>query len=167
MQRRFYNVTYDIDVEIPRGARTVVSTVNNGDVRVSQVDGDFKVSNVNGGIGMSGISGSGEVHTVNGPIAVRFAKNPTATSSFKTVNGSIDVYFLGNFSADLLFKTFNGEIYSDFDVSPRPLPAAETEQHDGKFIYRSRGPKAARAGQGGPELSFDSLNGNIRLHRAQ
>ena len=166
-QRRFYNVTYDIDVEVPRAARTVVSTVNNGDVRVDQVDGEFEVSNVNGGIRMIGISGAGDVHTVNGPIAVRFAKNPAATSSFKTVNGSIDVYFLDHLSADLLINTFNGEIYSDFDVSPRPIPAAETEQHDGKFIYRSHGAKAARTGQGGPELSFDSLNGKIRLHREQ
>lgn len=166
-QRRFYDVTYDIDVEIPRGARAVVSTVNNGDVRVAQVAGDFDVSNVNGAIEMSGVSGSGDAHTVNGPITVRFAKNPATASSFKTINGQIDVYFRQEFSADLLFKTFNGEIYSDFDVSPRPIPAAMTEQRDGKFVYRSRGPKAARAGHGGPELSFDTLNGNIRLHQEQ
>lgn len=164
-QRRFYEVIFDIDVEIPRAARTVVSTVNSGDVRVSQVDGDFDVKNVNGGISMSDISGSGDVRTVNGPVSVHFTRNPSQASSFKTVNGPIDVYFRQTFSADLLFKTFNGGIYSDFDVSPRPIPAAETEQHDGKFIYRSRGPQAGRAGQGGPELSFDSLNGNIRLHK--
>ncbi len=166
-QRRFYEVIYDIDVEVPRAARTVISTVNGGEVRVAQVDGDFEVSNVNGGITMNGISGSGAVHTVNGPIVVHFARNPAAASSFKTVNGHIDAYFRPDLSADLLFKTFNGEIYSDFDVSPRAIPAAETEQRDGKFIYRSRGPKAARAGRGGPELSFDSLNGNIRLHQEQ
>ncbi len=165
-QQRFYEVTYDLDVEVPRTARAVFSTVS-GDVRVTQVDGDFNVGNVNGAIAMSGISGSGEVHTVNGPIAVRFAKNPASPSGFKTVNGSIDIYFRDHLSADLIFKTFNGEIFSDFEVSARPMPVAEAEQRDGKFIYRSRGPKGARAGQGGPELSFDTLNGNIRLHREQ
>ncbi len=166
-QRRFYTVTYDIDVEVPRAARSVVSTVNNGDVRVAQVDGDFEIGNVNGGISMSAVSGSGDVHTINGSIAAHFARNPSASTSFKTINGQIDAYLRSDFSADLLFKTFNGEIYSDFEVSPRPTPAAETEQRDGKFVYRSKGPKSGRVAHGGPELSFDSMNGNIRLHREQ
>jgi hypothetical protein len=166
-QRRFYNVAYDIDVEVPRAARTVVSTVNNGDIRVAQIDGDFEISDINGGISMSAVSGSGDVHTINGPIVVHFAKNPLGPSSFKTINGQVDVYLRPELSADLLFKTFNGEIYSDFEVSPRPVRAVEAEQNNGKFVYRSKGPKGGRVGHGGPELSFDSFNGNIRLHREQ
>ena len=165
-RRRFYNVTYDIDVQVPRGARPVVSTVNNGDIRVEGTTGDFDVSNVNGGISMSEVSGSGDVHTVNGPIAVRFAKNPSGSGSFKSVNGQLDVYFQPEFSADLLFKTFNGQIYSDFDVSPRATPVAENGEHNGRFVYRSNGLRGGRVGRGGPELTFDTLNGNIRLHRA-
>lgn len=164
-ERRFYNVSYDIDVEVPRVARAIVSTVNGGDIRVAHVEGNFDVSNVNGGISMEAVSGSGDVHTVNGPVAVHFAKNPAGASSFKSINGAIDVFLQSDLSADLLFKTFNGEIYSDFEVSPRPMPAAEVEQHNGKFVYRSKGPRAGRAGHGGPELSFDSFNGSIRLHR--
>ncbi len=165
--RRFYNVTYDIDVEAPREARIVASTVNDGDVRVDDVGGDFDVSNINGGISMSAISGSGDVHTINGPIAVHFARNPLGASSFKSINGQLDVYFQPNLSADLLFKTFNGEIYSDFEVTPRVSPAAETEQRNGKFVYRSNRARGARAGRGGPELTFDAFNGSIRLHREQ
>jgi hypothetical protein len=164
-ERRFYEVKFDIDVEVPRGARIAISTVNDGDVRVAQMDGNFDVGNVNGGISMTALSGSGTVHTVNGPIMVRFNRNPSTPSSFRTVNGSIDVYLQKSFSADLLFKTFNGDVFSDFEVDPRPVAAGETEQHDGKFIYRSKGPKSGRVGSGGPELSFDTLNGSIRLHR--
>ena len=165
--RRFYNVTYDIDVEVPRSARTVVSTVNNGDIRLDKTDGNFDVSNINGAISMTQISGSGDVHTINGPLTVHFAKNPTGSSSFKTLNGALDVYLQPNLSADLLFKTFNGQIYSDFEVTPRATPAAETEQRNGKFVYHSRSAKGGRVGRGGPELSFDAFNGNIRLHREQ
>jgi hypothetical protein len=165
--RRFYSVTYDIDVTVPQQARTVVSTVNDGDVRVEQVDGDFEVGNVNGAISMTGIGGSGDVHTVNGPITIRFAKNPSKPSSFKSVNGDLDAYFPQNLSADLLFKTFNGQIFSDFEVTAMPTPAAATEQRNGKYIYRSNRFQGARAGHGGPELSFNTLNGNIRLHKEQ
>ncbi len=161
--RRFYEVTYDIDVEAPREARIVVSAINGG-VRVDRTAGDFDVSDVNGGISMSEMSGSGDAHTVNGPIDVRFAKNPLRPSSFKSINGQMDVYFQPQLSADLLFKTFNGQIYSDFEVTARATPPTEAEQRDGKFVYHSHGPRGGRVGAGGPELSFDAFNGNIRLH---
>ena len=163
--RHFYEVAYDIDVEVPRAARTVISTVNGGDVQVEGIGGEFDVRNVNGGIKMSDISGSGDVRTVNGPITVYFAKNPAGPGSFKTLNGPLDVYFQPGLSADLLFKTFNGEIYSDFDVAARQQPPEEGEQHDGRFVFHGNRGGAGRVGQGGPELSFDSFNGNIRLHK--
>jgi hypothetical protein len=144
-----YSVTYDIDLEVPAAA-------------------DFEVSDVNGGIQMSGIAGAGSVHTINGPVSVHFAQNPARPCSFKSINGSLDVWFQRDFSADLLFKTFNGEVYSDFDVTARAIPAsAVSENRDGQFIYRSHGVSGGRAGNGGPELSFDTLNGSIRLHRLE
>jgi hypothetical protein len=165
--RHFYNVTYDIDVEVPISARIVVSTVNGGDVSVEKTNGDFDVRNVNGGVHMQSVAGSGDVSTVNGPIAVQFVKNPPAPCSFKSINGQLDVYFQPGLSADLFFKTFNGGIYSDFDVTPRALPVTEPERKNGRFVYRSNGMRAGRAGAGGPEFTFDAFNGNIRLHRGQ
>ncbi len=163
--RRFYNVTYNIEVAVPVSARIVVSTVNDGDISVEKTAGDFEVRNINGGIRMQSVAGSGDVSTVNGPITVHFTKNPAGACSFKSINGQLDVYFPAELSADLFFKTFNGQIYSDFDVTPRALPVAEPEQKNGRFVYRSNGMKAARAGAGGPEFTFDAFNGNIRLHR--
>lgn len=165
--RHFYNVTYDIDVEVPRSARTVVSTVNNGDIRIENTNGNFDLSNINGAIRMTGISGAGDAHTINGALTVHFAKNPSESCSFKTLNGALDVYLQSNLSADLQFKTFNGQVYSDFEVTPRATPAGDTKQQNGKFIYRSRGVRGGRVRDGGPELSFDAFNGNIRLHREQ
>lgn len=166
-QRRFYTVSYDIDVQAPRAARLVVSTINNGDIRIDGSAGDFDISNINGGIAMTGAAGSGDVHTINGPISVHFAKNPSRPTSFKSINGQLDAYFQPGLSADLLFKTFNGQIYSDFEVSAGAARVAAAEQHDGRFVYRSNRARSARVGRGGPELSFDAFNGNIRLHREQ
>ncbi len=163
--RRFYDVTFDIDVQIPREARVVISTVNKGDVTVDGISGDFEVSNVNGGISMAAISGSGEAHTVNGSVAVHFERNPSGPSSFKTVNGPVDIYMLPELAADLLFKTLNGEIYSDFDVTPRAEAATSPEQRNGMFVYKSNRNRAGRVGRGGPELKFNTVNGRICLHR--
>ncbi|MFL6452315.1 MAG: DUF4097 family beta strand repeat-containing protein [Bryobacteraceae bacterium] len=166
-RRRFYEVIYDIDVQIPRDARAVISTVNSGDIRLEGLSGSFDVKNVNGGISMNAIGGSGDAHTVNGPVAVHFAKNPSGACSFKSVNGSLDAFFPNELSADLLFKTLNGQVYTDFEVSPRAMPAEGGERRDGKFVYHSNRLSGGRAGRGGPELSFNTLNGSIRLHRQQ
>jgi hypothetical protein len=164
--RRFYEVSYNIDVEVPRGARIILSTVNDGDVRVANVDGSFEVRDINGGIEMTGIGGSGLVDTINGPVTIHFARNPAEASSFKTLNGQMDVYFQPGLSADLLFKTFNGQVYTDFDVTPRASASAESEHRDGKFVFHSNRFAGGRVGRGGPELKFDAFNGNIRLHEA-
>lgn len=163
--RRFYEVIYDIDIGVPRNARLEVSTVNNGDIQVKNSAGPFQIHNVNGSIGMEGISGAGEARTVNGPVTVRFTKRPEGDCAMKTVNGSIDVYLPHDLSADLLFKTFNGQVYTDFDLSPRPIAAAQPERENGRFVYRSNRSVGARVGQGGHTYSFETLNGDIRLHQ--
>ena len=53
---------------------------------------------------------------------------------------------------------------SDFEVTALPQKTQAGESKNGKFVYRSDGKAAGRAGKGGPELSFDTLNGDIRLH---
>jgi hypothetical protein len=116
---------------------------------------------------MSDVAGAGDVHTVNGPVTVAFKSNPRGPCSFKSINGQLEVYFQPGLSADLLFQTMNGGIYTDFDVTALATPVTHGEQRDGKFIYRSKGPHGARVGQGGPELSFNTLNGSIRLHDTQ
>lgn len=165
--RRFYEVIYDINVQVPRDARAVISTVNGGDVQVDGLNGNFEVGNVNGAIRMNAIGGSGDAHTVNGAVAVHFAKNPSGPCSFKSVNGALDAFFPGDLSADLLFKTLNGQVYSDFDVTAKMTPVVESERRDGKFVYHGNRMSAGRAGKGGPELSFNTLNGSIRLHQGQ
>ncbi len=163
--RSFYEVTYDFDVTVPRDVEVVVSTVNRGDVTLDGAQGHFEVSNVNGPITITNVNSGGDVHSVNGNVNVAFNRNPREASSFRTVNGQVDITFQPGLSADLMMKTFNGSIFSDFDVQPRAVQTV-AEQTNGKFVYRSNRFSAARVGQGGPELRFDTLNGNIRLHQA-
>jgi hypothetical protein len=60
-------------------------------------------------------------------------------------------------------------IHRSFDVSSaanaKKLLVDNSESKDGKFVYRSSNRMTAgRTGKGGPELSFDTFNGSIRLH---
>ena len=125
--------------------------------------GDFDISNVNRGIDMTEVSGSGRVHTVNGPIKVLFARNPSSACSFGTVNGSIETSFRGNLNADVRVKTFNGQAFTDYDLTALPRMVAAGERRDGKFVYHSDDFNGMRIGNGGPELKYDTLNGSIRI----
>jgi hypothetical protein len=159
-----YHVSYDYEIRVPRVTVVDLKTINDGDIEVKGTSGDFVVRGLNGGIDLDGVSGSGAVHTLNGKVRVSFANNPLHDCQFHTLNGSMDVYFQKPLNADLHFKTLNGGVYADFDVAPLTTALASGELHNGRYLYRSNRSNSGRAGTGGPSLSFDGLNGAIRLH---
>jgi hypothetical protein len=158
-----YTVAFDFDVRVPRHTRLRLCTVNGGAVHVEATAGDFEIDNVNGAITLTGIRGSGRAVTVNGAVSAAFAQNPRAASSFKSVNGDLDVVFQRNLSADLLMKTFNGGLFTDFEVTPLPTPATALVRENGMKVYRGNRFSAFRVGKGGPEVTLDAFNGNIRV----
>jgi hypothetical protein len=160
-----FDAEFDFELMVPSKSDFFLKTVNKGAITVSNMNGAFEVSNVNGGIDMSGITGAGLVSTVNGKVGVRFRKNPDSRCGFKTVNGSIQVEVPGELSADLKLKTFNGEVYSDFDVTGLPRQASAPERIGRRTVYRGDEFFSVRAGSGGPEMLFETLNGDIRILR--
>lgn len=163
-----YEVKYDFELQVPRDTATDLKTINDGEIKMENVSGDYKVNNINGGIEMTEVVGSGKVYALNGRVKVLFRENPREKSSFGSLNGEVRVTFQPDLNADLRFKTFNGGVYTDYPVSYLPAPAAAGERHNGKFVYKSNEWSAVRVGHGGPELSFDAFNGNIRiLNRGQ
>jgi hypothetical protein len=48
-------------------------------------------------------------------------------------------------------------------VQPLPQPAAVAERRGGRFVYRSNQFTLVRAGSGGPELTFETFNGSVRV----
>ncbi|HEX8027561.1 MAG TPA: hypothetical protein VF491_03820 [Vicinamibacterales bacterium] len=164
--RVHYEVRYDFTIRVPRDAALRLCTVNGGDVTVNGTQGDFDVTNVNGLIEMARVAGSGRAHTVNGPVTVTFTANPKQPSSFKSVNGNVDVSFLDGLSAEFSMKTMNGGLFTDFDAQSLPNTPAVAERRNGKFVYRGNEFTRVRVGAGGPQMTFETLNGNVRARRA-
>jgi hypothetical protein len=160
---RDYVVRYDFVLKVPRRTGLRLRTVNDGEIRAGGVWGGFDVEHVNGGIEMLDVAGPGRVRTVNGDVRVVFRENPSAASSFATLNGDVVVSLQPGLAADFRLKTFNGRIYSDFDVSRLPAIVPAAERRDGRFVYRADRAFAVRVGSGGPELSFESFSGDIRI----
>jgi hypothetical protein len=158
-----YRVIFDCDIEVPADTELSLRTVNHGDIQVKKTTGDYEISGLNGGIEMDDVTGSGSVHTLNGKVKVTYTRNPAKATSFKTLNGQIDVYFAGTPDADLHFRKLNGAIYSDFEMTMLPN-GGSTNSEGARWVYHSDRNIGGRAGKGGPELSFETLNGSIRLH---
>jgi len=166
-RRPHYEVRFDFTIRVPRDAALRLCTINAEDVIVNGTRGDFDVSNVNGLIEMRDVAGSGRAHTVNGPVTVTFTANPKQTSSFRTVNGNVDVSFTPGLAADFAMKTMNGGLFTDFETQPLASSAPVAgERRNGKFVYRANEFTRVRVGNGGPEIAFETLNGNVRARRA-
>jgi hypothetical protein len=162
-----YEVRFDFTIRAPRDAALRLCTINGGDVLVNGTRGDFDVNNVNGLIDMRQVAGSGRAHTVNGPVSVTFTANPKQPSSFKTVNGNVEVWFPDGLAAVFAMKTFNGGLFTDFETQPLAGAAPPAgERRNGKFVYRVNEFTRVRVGEGGPEIAFETLNGNVRARRA-
>lgn len=158
-----YEFTYDFKIKVPHNISLDLRTVNKSHILVEGTSGDFKISNVNGGIDMREVEGSGSVHTVNGPVKVTFARNPTGPTSFKSVNGTLDVSFRPGLAADVKMKTMNGQMFTDFPVTTLPVSSTAPERRNGMLVWKSNRMTGVRIGSGGPELSFETLNGDVLI----
>ena len=156
-----YTVYYDFKLRVPANAKVDLYTVNHGNIVVRNVSGDFDVSNVNGQIEMADLAGSGRAHTVNGPVKVVFARNPSGATSFETINGNVEATFRKGLGAQARMETMNGGMYTDFEVQAMPAEPVSGSRENGKFVFRRGGATAVRIGSGGPDLRMKTLNGDI------
>jgi hypothetical protein len=160
-----YSVEYDIEVRVPRNAAIEIATVNDGDVTVEGVNGAFELRNVNGAVRLVGAAGSGTINTVNGDVDATFARVPAEPSSFRTVNGELDVTFPASLSAELAFHTMQGDVFTDFDVESLSEPP-EVRRDRGRYVMSTNRATAFRVGTGGERHSFNTLNGDIFVRKA-
>ncbi|HEX8096429.1 MAG TPA: DUF4097 family beta strand repeat-containing protein [Pyrinomonadaceae bacterium] len=146
------DVKVEFTVRVPAGVRFVGRTVN-GRVDATSIGGDVEAYTVNGGIQVSA-SGLARAKTVNGSINASLGSaNWTDKLEFKTVNGSITLDLPSVINTEFQADTVNGEINTDFPLTVQ-----------GRF---SRRHVQGTIGSGGRELIAQTVNGSIRLRRAQ
>jgi hypothetical protein len=164
--RSRYDVRFEFTVRVPRDTRLQLCSINKSDIAVEGTRADFEIRSINGRITMTDMGGSGEATTINGRVTASFIAAPRATSLFKTINGDVVVSMPDRLDADLHMKTFNGGLYTDFEAQRLPAKALDAmERHDGLFVYRSNDFTSVRVGNGGPELTLETLNGDVRVLR--
>lgn len=163
-----YHHNLNFTIKVPNSMNLVVSTINNGDIAVSNVYGFMKASNINGGIDIKNAQKANEIHTINGDVKINYTTLPPDNSKYYTLNGKLTAIFPNNLSADCEYKSFNGELFTDFEnVEKLPSKVVKVikENENGTTLKLSKG-SAFRIGNGGKNLKFETFNGNIYIKKS-
>jgi hypothetical protein len=160
----------DLTIETPVNTNLQLKTTNGHSIEVTGINGDQEVENTNGSITMTHVSGSVVAHTVNGGVTASLDRiTGNKPMSFASLNGQVDVTLPSDAKARLHMKTNHGSIFSDFDVKLEPTAGgAAVENSDGahaKYTISSEKTITGTINGGGPEYSFQTMNGNILIHK--
>jgi hypothetical protein len=156
-----------LEIEVPSGFDLNVSTYNDGDLVISNIQGELEITNYNGEITAENISGSVVATTYNGEIKVTFDKVTDGTPmSFSTFNGDIDLTFPATLKASLKMKTEQGEILSGFDmkmIETGPVQKKDTKSGTYKVVIDEW--VKGEVNGGGPEISVRNYNGDVIIRK--
>lgn len=162
--------TIDLMIQVPTRTSLKLNCVNDGDIKAEDISGEIEVQNVNGAVTLSRISGAAIAHALNDDVIVTFVKvDPAKPMSFSSLNGDIDVTFPADLRANIKFKAENGDIYSDFEMKMEPTTQRIEEGGKGGGKYRLRIEQAmqGKINGGGPEINFETLNGDVYVRKGK
>jgi|SRR5436190_1471014 len=152
MNTRDNDTVVHFDVRVPYGVGFIGRTVN-GEINAQSLQSDAQAHTVNGSVRIT-TSGLAVASTVNGAVDVAMGRADWPDgATFKSVNGGITLTLPVVVDADLRAETLNGSITADFPITVT-----------GQFSPRRlRG----TIGNGGRALTLSTVNGSIKLLRAQ
>lgn len=155
----------NLQIKVPKNFDLELSTVNDGKLKIENINGKISAENVNGSIRMNQVSGSVLANTVNGEIDVLFNTIfPDDPMVFTTLNGDIDVTFPGSLKASVKLKSDMGEIFTDFDIDVTDTkPKVKKTEDSGTYKVSIEDWIYGKINGGGPEFTFKNFNGDIYI----
>jgi DUF4097 and DUF4098 domain-containing protein YvlB len=160
----------NLNIQVPPNASLNLKTLNGGQIEVTGINGEIEVDNLNGPITLKSVSGSVVAHSLNGAVTASLDKiTSDKPMAFTSLNGKIDVTLPADTKARIRMKSDRGEIYSDFDMKME-ADAAKPQVQDnrgqgGKYKMRMDHSIYGSINGGGPEYRFETMNGNILIHK--
>ena len=162
-----WNVKTNIEIEVPTGMDLQVSTYNDGDLIITNIQGEVELTNYNGAITALNISGSVVATTYNGDVKATFDKVTDGTPmSFSTYNGDIDLTFPATMKGTFKMKSEAGDIYTGFDMNITSSgPIKQQDAKSGTYKLKIDEWKRGDVGGGGAEMTLKNYNGDIFIRK--
>jgi hypothetical protein len=142
-------VSVEFEIRAPRDVTIRRIELVNGGLDISDLSGDVSVSSVNGDVTGENLSGETHLATVNGDVSLSSVKGHDAIE-LSSVNGSVTLYLPRNVNAKLSASTVHGDIHGDL----------------GHGVTHAGSSMDAVLGNGGPRIELGTVNGDIRIRRA-
>lgn len=159
----------DLRLQVPFNTSLKLKTMNGGDLKVDHVTGDLDLQNMNGEVIATNVTGSVLANSMNGKVLVSFDRITTdKPMAFTTMNGDVDVTLPADTKATLRMKSDQGEVYTDFDVKLNPNATPQVEDgrsKGGRYRVKIDRSTVGTINGGGPDLKFQTFNGNIYVRR--
>lgn len=157
--KQSFDYQFDFILKVPYSVNVDLSTINDGNISVTQMKAGVKANNVNGAIALTGLEGPTEAVTINGDVDLDYAKNPSGDCRYYTLNGDINAYFQKGLGATMSFKSFNGEFYTNLEsLVSVPMEVEKVKGENG--FHLKVGGSRYRVRQGGALLNFETFNGD-------
>jgi hypothetical protein len=157
--------TVDFDIKVPRTFSLKLKSLDNGNVRIVNVNGEIEVVNSNGDISLENIAGSAVLSSVYGKITAAFREvTPNSPMMFTSFEGDVTITLPESVNARLKMKSEKGDILSDFDIKydKRKEVVQKTEN---SRIYSLEDWVVGTINAGGPEYVIRSYNGNVSIRK--
>jgi DUF4097 and DUF4098 domain-containing protein YvlB len=157
-----YDYKMDFTVKVPASVHLMLSTVNDGDVVVENMQGVVLAGNINGSIRLTNLQREADATTINGDVDITYERNPASDCRFYSLNGDINALFQPGLAANMSFDSFNGNFYTNIEkLQPLPLKVEKASHGEG-VKYKINGNRYQIRG-GGALLDFETFNGNVYL----
>lgn len=161
-----WNVTTNLEIEVPAGMDLNVHTYNDGDLMITNIQGEVELTNYNGEITALNIGGSVVATTYNGDIKVTFDKvTDGKPMSYVTYNGNIDLTYPAATKATFKMKTDQGDIYTGFDMNVTSSGPVTQESKSGGIKLKIDEWKRGDINAGGAEMTLKTYNGDIYIRK--
>ena len=147
-------------------ARCALKTMT-GEITVDGIRGEIEANSMNGEVTITNAEGSVVAHSLNGAVKVTLTRIDPKPMSFSTMNGDIDVRLPADTKARFKMKSDHGDVYSDFDLKMEAgtPPTTQENREGGRYRVRFDRTAYATVNGGGPEISFRTVNGQIRIRQ--
>ncbi|MEN0004358.1 MAG: hypothetical protein AAF798_09450 [Bacteroidota bacterium] len=160
-----YDYRMDWTIKVPKNTQIVGSTINEGYLKIQNVDNYVDANNINGDITLKDLSGTTKVNAINGDVLIHYRKNPQSSCKYYSLNGDIKVQYEKGIAAKVYFESFSGDLYTEIDdVSTMPTEVRQEKSNKGKGIkYKLSGNPGVQVRDGDLELYFETFNGDVYL----
>lgn len=152
----------DFTVRVPQGVHLAARTVD-GDIEAVGLRSPVDAASVSGDVRVS-TTGTARAATVSGNVEATFGETDGDEMEFASVSGNVVVRVANGVGAEVEAHTLSGDIQSDFDLRIRG-GGDDDDDDDGGFHVEIGRQATGTIGRGGPELSLNTVSGNIRLLR--